>query len=287
MKNLRFDSSWITMYVLLVQLMDQELSQKCDLTLTQYRIIFTLTQGPSAQRIGVIAKTIGLKPSSVTEAVNYLVSRGLVSRDYDDSEDRRAARIRLQKAGYNLLEEADKVLVAMILEVWGPEYDTETRRSIFKQAAKSVIAIGQVRIENSTIRADTAYLISVLIGYTSAVEGVRAEGFSLSQYRVMLRLSEVGAPLCCADVSHDLLMKSNAVSVACDGLVERGMIERQRADDRRYVLIRLTKQGKAMVDKITRGIGRDRGQRSPVCTPEENELFLELAANIVDRFRTR
>jgi DNA-binding MarR family transcriptional regulator len=287
MKALRFDSSWITMYVLLVQMVERELLKTCSLTLTQYRIMFTLTQGHNAQRIGTIAKIIDLKPSSVTEAVNQLIARDLVSRDYDDAEDRRAVHVRLKKTGVNLLEEADKALVALILDVWGSEYDTETRRRIFEQSAKSVISQGQVRVENRTIRADTAYIISVLIGYSNAVAHAHEFGLSLSQYRILLRLSEIGEVLSCADVSRDLLMKSNAVSVACDVLVEKELIERERAEDRRYVLLELTKLGKTTAGKITREISQGRAQRSQVSTVEENELFLSLASSIVDRLRLR
>lgn len=287
MKALRFDSSWITMYVLIVQMVERELLKNCSLTLTQYRIMFTLTQGQNAQRIGVIAKTIGLKPSSVTEAVNQLIERDLVSRGYGDSEDRRVVQIRLKKTGLSLLGDADKVLVALILDVWGPEYDTVTRRRIFEQSAKSVIFLGQVRVENRTIRADTAYIISVLIGYSSAVDHAHEFGLSLSQYRILLRLSEVGEVLSCADISKDLLMKPNAVSAACDALTKKELIKRERAEDRRYVLLELTKRGKTTASKITNEISQGRAQRSQVSTMEENELFLSLATNIVDRLRTR
>lgn len=286
-KELRFNSSWITMYVLLVQLVEQELLKNCSLTLTQYRILFTLTQGQNAQRIGAIAKTIDLKPSSITEAINQMISRNLVSRDYDDSEDRRAVRIRLKKPGLSLLEQADKALVALIVDVWGPQYDTGTRRSIFEQSAKSVISLGQVRVENRMIRADTAYLISVFIGYSSAAKSAREAGLSLSQYRILLCLSEAGESLSCADISRDLLMKSNSVSVACDGLVKKEYIARERAEDRRYVLLELTKSGKASVNRITHEIGQERAHRSPECTKEENELFLALASDIVDSLKTR
>lgn len=283
MGKLRIDSSWITMYAFLVHAIERELAKASRLTLTQYRIMLALSQAQDHCRAGELSKSIGLKPSTITEAVDQLVVWGFVVRDYDDAEDRRTVRIGLTPEGLSCIEDADKALIALIADIWGPDYGTATRKTIFQQAAESVLASGQARIEKRGIRADTAYLISVLIGYTSAERNAREEGFSLVQYRILLRLVEEGEPMRCNIVAHDLLLKPNMVTTASDSLMKRGMLDRRRGDDRRAVYLSVSKSGIETAARVTDAIVRDRGQRSPRCTVEENEGFLALAREIVGR----
>jgi DNA-binding MarR family transcriptional regulator len=78
-----------------------------DLTPNQFLMLLRLTsqEGMSAAQL---ARSIGVRPQSLTEIINPLMQKGLISRQ-ESPEHRRVLRIRLSPAGRQLLARAQRV----------------------------------------------------------------------------------------------------------------------------------------------------------------------------------
>ena len=105
-----------------------------DLSMPQYRVLAILAGGSAAA--SGLAKSLDVRPPSVTALIDGLVARGLVDRRQEDS-DRRRVELRITEEGTRLVAEADiavneqlahiaaylpskdEVMALRSLELWG------------------------------------------------------------------------------------------------------------------------------------------------------------------------
>ena len=76
-----------------------------DLSMPQYRVLAILAGGSAAA--SGLAKSLDVRPPSVTALIDGLVARGLVDRRQEDS-DRRKISVRLTAEGKRVYEAADR-----------------------------------------------------------------------------------------------------------------------------------------------------------------------------------
>jgi long-chain acyl-CoA synthetase len=105
-----------------------------DLSMPQYRVLAILAGGSAAA--SGLAKSLDVRPPSVTALIDGLVARGLVDRRQEDSDRRRVA-LRITEEGTRVVAEADiavneqlahiaaylpskdEVMALRALELWG------------------------------------------------------------------------------------------------------------------------------------------------------------------------
>jgi MarR family 2-MHQ and catechol resistance regulon transcriptional repressor len=76
------------------------------------------------------------------------------------------------------------------------------------------------------------------------------EGLTASQFGVLETLFHLG-PLCQGELSAKLLRSTGNMTLVLDNLEKRHLVVRERLkDDRRMVLIHLTSEGNAIIDKV-------------------------------------
>ena len=81
-------------------------------------------------------------------------------------------------------------------------------------------------------------------------EHLRNEGLTISQFGVLEVLYHVG-PMAVGQLGARILRTSGNMTMVVDNLVKRGLICRQRlSEDRRRVDIRLSDEGKALIEDI-------------------------------------
>jgi long-chain acyl-CoA synthetase len=85
-----------------------------DLTLSQYRLLGILGDGPEAS--SVLADKLAVSRPSVTGVVDGLVARGLVQRD-PDASDRRRVGLGLTAEGREVLAAADDQVERRLVEI--------------------------------------------------------------------------------------------------------------------------------------------------------------------------
>ncbi len=103
----------------------------------QARALRVLGNAPAGQlRAGVLAEQLGIAPRSVTDVVDALAGRGLVSR-MPDPADRRAVMVCLTVAGKGVLERLGAERAAALAE-WTASLSADERRELVRLLARLV-----------------------------------------------------------------------------------------------------------------------------------------------------
>jgi long-chain acyl-CoA synthetase len=89
---------------------------KVDLSMPQYRVLAILAGGSSAA--SGLAKSLDVRPPSVTALIDGLVARGLVDRRQEDNDRRRVA-LRITDDGARLIVEADRAVEEQLAHIAG------------------------------------------------------------------------------------------------------------------------------------------------------------------------
>jgi MarR family 2-MHQ and catechol resistance regulon transcriptional repressor len=80
--------------------------------------------------------------------------------------------------------------------------------------------------------------------------GVEGQGLTLGQFGVMEVLLHLG-PMCQRELGEKLLRSGGNVTLVVDNLERQGWVKRERLeDDRRKVLVRLTPEGRRLVEGV-------------------------------------
>lgn len=77
-----------------------------------------------------------------------------------------------------------------------------------------------------------------------------AAGLTISQFGVLEALHHKG-PLCQRDIAAKILKSTGNITMVIDNLEKQGLVKRERiSDDRRYLTIRLTAKGEALIGTV-------------------------------------
>ncbi|MFO7445837.1 MAG: MarR family transcriptional regulator [Ignavibacteriaceae bacterium] len=77
-----------------------------------------------------------------------------------------------------------------------------------------------------------------------------AKGLTLSQFSILEALFHLG-PLCQREIGDKLLKSGGNITLVVDNLEKQGLVKRERSEtDRRYFTIHLTKDGRAVIEKL-------------------------------------
>jgi DNA-binding MarR family transcriptional regulator len=97
-------------------------SRNCEMSISQYRMLYFLKNGP--RRAAELAMESSIRKPSITSLINTLESRAWISRD-EDPEDRRAICIQITSEGTQAMKRFEKDLQRALQEFLGPEVVAE------------------------------------------------------------------------------------------------------------------------------------------------------------------
>ncbi|MDD1780097.1 MarR family transcriptional regulator [Enterovibrio sp. ZSDZ35] len=99
-------------------------------------------------------------------------------------------------------------------------------------------------------------------------------GISSVEFDILASLRRAGAPVTPTDLYQTLMLSSGAMSTRIDGLVKRGLVERQASEiDRRSCTITLTSDGVALIDNaVNAHVANEREILSPLSLEEQTQL---------------
>ena len=104
-----------------------------------------------------------------------------------------------------------------------------------------------------------------------------------SQWIIMHTLMATGDPMSPSELNRYLTIEGTSISVVIDGIERRGLIQRRRSRaDRRVVKLRLTAEGRALLDKIDTQIGRLINKIFSTLTASERRQLIALCRKIRD-----
>ena len=100
-------------------------------------------------------------------------------------------------------------------------------------------------------------------------------GIEAWMYDVLATLRRSGEPyeLTAGDLVRQTMVTTGAITNRIDRLEERGLVERDRTDDRRKVVVRLTPRGRRLVDEVVGDhMATEREILSPLSRRRQEEL---------------
>jgi MarR family 2-MHQ and catechol resistance regulon transcriptional repressor len=101
-----------------------------------------------------------------------------------------------------------------------------------------------------------------------------------SQFGVLESLYHLG-PMCLGEVSTKLLKSGGNITLVVDNLEKQGLVKRERStEDRRRVVVSLTKAGRAIIERIFPGHVAAIVEELSVLTLEEQELLGRLCRKL-------
>ncbi|MBI3803766.1 MAG: MarR family transcriptional regulator [Nitrospirae bacterium] len=74
-------------------------------------------------------------------------------------------------------------------------------------------------------------------------------GLTMSQFGVLEVLLHLG-PLCQSELGRKLLRSGGNVTLVVDNLERRGLVRRERGEDRRFMTVHLTAEGRRLIHKV-------------------------------------
>jgi DNA-binding MarR family transcriptional regulator len=107
-------------------------------------------------------------------------------------------------------------------------------------------------------------------------ETLEALNLKMSEYDVLTALRRQGRPfqLTASELARESLLSSGAMTNRIDRLEERGLVEREAdPDDRRGVIVRLTEEGRELVDKALEARLHLADAQIATLTPEERHVI--------------
>ncbi|MGD9704209.1 MAG: MarR family winged helix-turn-helix transcriptional regulator [Acidimicrobiia bacterium] len=113
---------WLRFHRRMLDRLDHDLRATRLLSLEQYDVLFQLSQADGPLRMGELAASTLIAPSSCTRIVGSLVSAGLVARA-SDPDDRRAVRVALTAAGRGAQQRAATVHLRGLAEAFAGRLD--------------------------------------------------------------------------------------------------------------------------------------------------------------------
>ncbi len=78
---------------------------------------------------------------------------------------------------------------------------------------------------------------------------VSSTGLTMSQFGALEVLFHLG-PLCQSELGRKLLRSGGNITMVVDNLERRGLVRRERGEDRRFVSVHLTTEGRQLIQKI-------------------------------------
>jgi MarR family 2-MHQ and catechol resistance regulon transcriptional repressor len=106
------------------------------------------------------------------------------------------------------------------------------------------------------------------------------ENLSSSQFGVLECLYHLG-PLCQRDIGRKILKSSGNISTVIDNLEKRGYVIRERSNqDRRYISVKLTSAGKALITTIFPGHVQEIVANMKTLTPREQQQLSRLCKKL-------
>lgn len=106
------------------------------------------------------------------------------------------------------------------------------------------------------------------------------KGLTLAQFGVLEALHHRG-PLCASELATKLLKSAGNLTLVLDNLERDGHVRRERdAEDRRFVRVHLTDQGKDFIGGLFPQIAQDITREFSILSPAEQAMLAELCKKL-------
>jgi len=278
-------SSSFTMLLHVIKKLEVSLKALCNLSITQSRILYSLAIHNGIQQISEISLTLGIKPNTTTVAVTGLEKKGLLERK-DCEEDFRIVYISITQDGLSMAEKINKAIVQTLRDSFEP---IET---ILCEDLK--IETGYTRIYDKILMGENSFENTFALwqhyysNRATIAKHAKAEGLTVVDYRVLLETSLHSRGITPSELASRLMLKVGEVSCSIRALAKMELVKRSRGNcDRRSILVEITSDGFAVLDRIAPVIFKEASRKSLAVGDGERQATLELSFVFNERERKR
>lgn len=279
---------WLTTVVEVHRRIKDTLAKAFSLSVTQYRLLLELVAGQDELSCGELAKLLFVGKPAITQAVDFLYSKGYVKRIVNE-DNRRAVLISPTPEGRALLDKADNALSTMLRREAWVKLDTETLNEFIADTVKASIPFTGHTTLKGNVGVEPCYITSGIIQLELYGQLLDSYELSLPEFRVGLYLLDhngEGSAQMCAD---ELLMRKSSISRTAISLREKGLITSQpSASDLRARILSLTADGRAIISMAFEGMAEIDDKicvRKGGMPPErQNEIVRCISATLRDTF---
>jgi len=254
-----------------IKRLENALKAGCALSATQCRILYSLAVHGGAQQVGEVSSALGLRPSTTTAALAELERRELLIRQ-GCSEDFRVVHIVATEAGLAMAATVSQVVIYGLRACFGPLDGNPQKET------------GYSRIYRRVLGGEDAFVSAFMLWqhYYAARSPMerhaKAEGLALADYRVLLEVGQYNAGVTPGDLAVALMLKAVEVSSSTKALAQRGLVRRTRnRSDRRSILVDITSDGFALLDRTATAICDETFQKSLAKTRSDLQAIQELS----------
>lgn len=105
-------------------------------------------------------------------------------------------------------------------------------------------------------------------------------GLTLSQFGVLEALLHIG-PMSPCDIARKMLRSGGNITLVVDNLARQGLVSRRRhVDDRRYLTVDLTPEGRRLIEQIFPAHAREIATRMHALSPAELDTLRDLCRKL-------
>lgn len=243
--ELELDSTYLIAFDMAHSALKNGLACASDLNIMHYHTLIKIyaagAQGLSQTDLGVI---LDLKPNVITQAINVLEQAGFVTRTRNGEGDGRVKVVQATEAGIEHAAAVNTCVVEQLYMIF------PTQNDLFRSILEASIAAGAnidpplSDVAVNRFPASRALLSLELIRRTIEAILRRLAGASFNEYRILQRLSELGAPLRSVDLARQLRMSPATIARATDRLAAQSWVTRLASpNDRKAVFVAATEAG--------------------------------------------
>lgn len=237
------DSTYFVAFEMAHEALRRGLAAASDLNITQYRVLTKLAQARKPVNQGDLGKLLGMKPNVVTQALDVLAGRGLVTREAGEA-DGRTRFLAVTEAGEAHVAAVNESLVTSLYTTFPTE--NPTYRTILEAAVSAAAQIEPPLNPKEANRFPaTRSLVSIELIRAETERTLReATGASFNECRIVQRLGETDRPERVGALAAALHLSPVNAARACERLVQRGWARRLKSPtDKKAVYVALTDEG--------------------------------------------
>lgn len=237
------DSTYFVAFEMAHEALRRGLERASELNITQYRILTKLLQAAKPVNQGQLGKHLGMRPNVVTQAVDALAQRGLITREAG-AADGRTRYLAVTEAGAEHVAAVNQSLVESLYSSFPT--GNPTYRTILEAAVAAAAAIEPPLDASRAQRFPASRsLVSIELIRAETERTLReATGASFNECRIVQRLGETGRPERVGSLAEQLLMSPVNAARAVDRLAGKGWVKRLKSPhDKKAVYVALTDEG--------------------------------------------
>lgn len=217
------------------------------LGLPEYRVLLKVHELGGRARVREVVSSLGMRSSSVTQVVDKLELKGLVTRA-GDREDGRATVIWVTSGGADALGAVGAALEECLADLWSPAADkAAAARNVtvimgrILENAPSALEESQVASKYNT----SEYITTVADNYREIANVLkRIANLSIGEWRVLDQADRLGGVARMYAIGVDLILPANSVTWVVDRLESRALMRRMAdPESSRGVLVEVTPAG--------------------------------------------